>query len=163
MVRSPNGSNARLGHAGRPHRFGKFIRPRHRAIISPYSAKRRKSHRCLLSPWASIRMETSWWRATRSEPKSTICDITTTRRCAFCPPVLAASGVAGFQEQQPWSSFPKRLRLLATYFRSISGEHPDWDEYRQAMIDQGKVLIRLAVERWGPLSRGGFPPRLVDS
>jgi hypothetical protein len=31
------------------------------------------------------------------------------------------------------------------------------------MIDQGKVLIRVAVERWGPISKGGFPPRLVDS
>jgi PPOX class probable F420-dependent enzyme len=58
---------------------------------------------------------------------------------------------------------PEAMEGLVTYFRSISGEHPDWDEYRQAMIDQGKVLIRVAVERWGPISKGGFPPRLVDS
>jgi PPOX class probable F420-dependent enzyme len=58
---------------------------------------------------------------------------------------------------------PEAMEGLVTYFRSISGEHPDWDEYRQAMIDQGKVLIRVAVDRWGPISRGGFPPRLVDS
>ncbi len=58
---------------------------------------------------------------------------------------------------------PEAVEGLVTYFRSISGEHPDWDEYRQAMIDQGKVLIRIAVDRWGPLSKGGFPPRLVDS
>ncbi len=56
---------------------------------------------------------------------------------------------------------PEAVDGLVAYFRSISGEHPDWDEYRQAMIDQGKVLIRLAPERWGPISRGGFPPRLA--
>ena len=55
---------------------------------------------------------------------------------------------------------PEALDGLVAYFRSISGEHPDWGEYRQAMIDQGKALIRLAPERWGPVSRGGFPPRL---
>jgi PPOX class probable F420-dependent enzyme len=58
---------------------------------------------------------------------------------------------------------PEAMEGLVTYFRSISGEHPDWEEYRRAMIDQGKVLIRIAVERWGPISKGGFPPRLVDS
>jgi hypothetical protein len=52
---------------------------------------------------------------------------------------------------------------LVTYFRSISGEHPDWVEYRQAMVDQGKVLIRLVPENWGPISTGGFPPRLADT
>ncbi len=58
---------------------------------------------------------------------------------------------------------PGALEGLVTYFRSISGEHSDWDEYRQAMIDQGKVLIRIVPERWGPVSKGGFPPRLADS
>jgi PPOX class probable F420-dependent enzyme len=57
---------------------------------------------------------------------------------------------------------PEAVEGLVTYFRSISGEHPDWDEYRQAMIDQGKVLVRIVPERWGPISRGGFPPRLAD-
>lgn len=58
---------------------------------------------------------------------------------------------------------PEAMEGLVTYFRSISGEHSDWDEYRQAMTDQGKVLIRITIERWGPLSKGGFPPRLVGS
>ena len=58
---------------------------------------------------------------------------------------------------------PEALDGLVAYFRSISGEHPDWDEYRQAMIDQGKVLIRLVPERWGPISSGGFPPRLAPA
>ena len=56
---------------------------------------------------------------------------------------------------------PAAVEGLVEYYRSISGEHPDWDEYRQAMVSQGKVLLRLAIERWGPVSRGGFPARLV--
>lgn len=47
---------------------------------------------------------------------------------------------------------------LVDYFRSIAGEHPDWDEYRQAMRDQGKCLIRVTPTRWGPIATGGFPP-----
>ena len=58
---------------------------------------------------------------------------------------------------------PEAMEGLVTYFRSISGEHSDWDEYRQAMTDQGKVLIRVVLESWGPISKGGFPPRLIDS
>jgi hypothetical protein len=53
---------------------------------------------------------------------------------------------------------PEALDGLVEYFRCISGEHPDWDEYRQAMVHQGKCLIRIAVERWGPIATGGFPP-----
>ena len=54
------------------------------------------------------------------------------------------------------------LEPLVEYFRVISGEHPDWDEYRQAMRDQGKSLIRVTIERWGPIATGGFPARVVE-
>jgi len=57
---------------------------------------------------------------------------------------------------------PDAVEGLVEYFRVISGEHPDWDEYRQAMMDQGKCLIRLTIERWGPIAKGGFPPRFAD-
>jgi hypothetical protein len=48
---------------------------------------------------------------------------------------------------------------LVDYYRSIAGEHPDWAEYRQAMVDQGKCLIRITPQRWGPVATGGFPPQ----
>ena len=44
------------------------------------------------------------------------------------------------------------------YYRNIAGEHSDWDEYRQAMLDQGKSLIRITPRHWGPIATGGFPP-----
>lgn len=47
------------------------------------------------------------------------------------------------------------------YFRCISGEHPDWDEYRRAMVEQGKSLLRITPTRWGPAATGGFPARLA--
>ena len=53
------------------------------------------------------------------------------------------------------------LDAFEDYFRCISGEHPDWAEYRQAMVDQGKSLIRLTPTRWGPVATGGFPARLA--
>ncbi len=56
---------------------------------------------------------------------------------------------------------PDAVEPLVEYFRVISGEHSDWDEYRRAMVDQGKALIRITIESWGPISRGGFPPRLT--
>jgi PPOX class probable F420-dependent enzyme len=57
---------------------------------------------------------------------------------------------------------PEALEPLVEYYRSIAGEHPDWDEYRAAMVAQGKCLIRVTVERWGPIATGGFPARLAD-
>jgi PPOX class probable F420-dependent enzyme len=57
---------------------------------------------------------------------------------------------------------PDAVEPLVDYYRSISGEHPDWDEYREAMRTQGKCLIRIIPERWGPVATGGFPARLAD-
>ncbi|MGV0849316.1 PPOX class F420-dependent oxidoreductase [Mycolicibacterium phlei] len=53
---------------------------------------------------------------------------------------------------------PDAVEPLVDYYRVIAGEHPDWAEYRQAMIDQGKCLIRVTPRRWGPVATGGFPP-----
>ena len=57
---------------------------------------------------------------------------------------------------------PDSVEPLVDYFRSISGEHPDWDEYRQAMRDQGKSLLRVTPTSWGPIATGGFPARLAE-
>lgn len=57
---------------------------------------------------------------------------------------------------------PDSVEPLVDYFRAVAGEHSDWDEYRQAMRDQGKSLIRITIDRWGPIATGGFPPHLAD-
>jgi PPOX class probable F420-dependent enzyme len=56
---------------------------------------------------------------------------------------------------------PDAVEPLVEYFRCIAGEHSDWDEYRAAMVRQGKCLIRVTVENWGPIATGGFPPELA--
>jgi PPOX class probable F420-dependent enzyme len=50
------------------------------------------------------------------------------------------------------------LDAFVEYFRNIAGEHSDWAEYRQAMLDQGKSLLRITPTTWGPVATGGFPP-----
>ncbi|MDV7217856.1 PPOX class F420-dependent oxidoreductase [Streptomyces prunicolor] len=57
---------------------------------------------------------------------------------------------------------PESVEPLVEYFRNISGEHPDWDEYRAAMVKQGKSIVRVTPEKWGPVATGGFPARLVE-
>ncbi|MFJ9625285.1 PPOX class F420-dependent oxidoreductase [Streptomyces sp. NPDC101181] len=56
---------------------------------------------------------------------------------------------------------PDSVEPLVEYFRTISGEHPDWDEYRAAMLKQGKSIIRVTPERWSPIATGGFPAHLA--
>ena len=34
---------------------------------------------------------------------------------------------------------------LVSYYRSLSGEHPDWDEYRAAMVEEQRLLATLHV------------------
>ncbi|WP_326775024.1 PPOX class F420-dependent oxidoreductase [Streptomyces sp. NBC_01445] len=58
---------------------------------------------------------------------------------------------------------PESVEPLVEYFRNISGEHPDWDEYRAAMLKQGKSIIRITPQRWGPVATGGFPAHLAPS
>ncbi|WP_111765214.1 PPOX class F420-dependent oxidoreductase [Nakamurella deserti] len=53
---------------------------------------------------------------------------------------------------------PEAEDALVDYYRSLAGEHPDWDEYRAAMRLQNKSLIRITPTRWGPVATGGFPP-----
>jgi PPOX class probable F420-dependent enzyme len=53
---------------------------------------------------------------------------------------------------------PEAVELLVDYYRAIAGEHPDWEEYRTAMLTQRKCVIRVTPQRWGPVATGGFPP-----
>jgi len=47
-------------------------------------------------------------------------------------------------------SLPDAMDGLVEYYRSISGEHPDWDDYRAAMEQERRVLVRIDLERAGP-------------
>ena len=56
---------------------------------------------------------------------------------------------------------PGAVDAFVEYYRCIAGEHPDWEEYRAALHRQNKSLIRIRIDRWGPIATGGFPAHLV--
>jgi PPOX class probable F420-dependent enzyme len=136
-----------------------FVRPRHRATL----VTTRKNGRPQLSPVTCgvdeegrLVISTYPTRAKvanlRREPATTVL----IHSDDWDGPYVQLDGTAEVID------LPEAVEPLVDYFRSISGEHPDWDEYRQAMRDQGKSLIRVTIQAWGPISTGGFPPELAD-
>jgi PPOX class probable F420-dependent enzyme len=137
-----------------------FIRPRHHAILctqrgdgspqmSPVTMGVGPNGEILVASYP----ERAKVRNLRRSPHATVCVLSEN----FDGEWIQVSGTATVVD------LPEALEGLVTYFRSISGEHSDWDEYRQAMIGQGKVLVRVVPDRWGPVSKGGFPSRLAES
>jgi len=51
-------------------------------------------------------------------------------------------------------SLPDALDGLVDYYRKVAGEHPDWDDYRNAMQREQRVLVRIEIERAGPTKSG---------
>jgi PPOX class probable F420-dependent enzyme len=51
-------------------------------------------------------------------------------------------------------SLPEAMEPLVDYYRSIAGEHPDWDDYRAAMERDQRVIISITPERVGPNVQG---------
>jgi PPOX class probable F420-dependent enzyme len=49
---------------------------------------------------------------------------------------------------------PEAMEPLVDYYRRLSGEHPDWQDYRQAMERERRVLVRITVDRSGPTAQG---------
>jgi PPOX class probable F420-dependent enzyme len=47
-------------------------------------------------------------------------------------------------------SLPDAMEPLVDYYRSVAGEHPDWDDYRSAMERERRVIVKIALERAGP-------------
>jgi PPOX class probable F420-dependent enzyme len=47
-------------------------------------------------------------------------------------------------------SLPDAMDGLVDYYRRISGEHENWDDYREAMQRERRVLLRVALVRAGP-------------
>jgi PPOX class probable F420-dependent enzyme len=47
-------------------------------------------------------------------------------------------------------SLPEAMEALVDYYRRISGEHPDWADYRRAMRRERRVLVRVSIDAAGP-------------
>ena len=46
------------------------------------------------------------------------------------------------------------VEQLVDVYRAISGEHPDWDDYRAAMVRDKRVIMAITIERVGPNVQG---------
>ena len=134
-----------------------FIRPRHNAIVITTRADSRPQASpvtCGVDDQGRIVIATYPERAkarnARRDPAVSVLFLSDD----FGGPWVQVDGTAEVLD------VPEAVEPLVEYFRSISGEHPDWDEYRAAMTKQGKSLLRITPHRWGPVATGGFPARL---
>ncbi len=132
-----------------------FVRPRHHAVLvttradgspqmSPVTCGLDAEGRIVISSYPQRAKS----RNARRDPKVSVLVLSD----EFDDAYVQVDGTAEVLD------LPDALEPLVEYFRVISGEHPDWDEYREAMRRQGKCLIRVTIERWGPVATGGFPP-----
>ncbi|WP_405426864.1 PPOX class F420-dependent oxidoreductase [Micromonospora sp. NBC_00617] len=136
-----------------------FLRPRHRVVLmttradgrpqsSPVSAGIDGEGRLVVSTYPERAKVTN----IRRDPRVSACVLSDD----WNGPWVQLDGTAEVLD------LPEALEPLVEYFRSISGEHPDWDDYRAAMVRQGKSLIRVTIDAWGPIATGGFPARLAN-
>lgn len=135
-----------------------FLRDRHHAILLTHRAgggTQMSPVACGLDAEGRVVISTYPERAKsknlRRDPRASLCVLSEDFDGAW----VQVDGTAEVLD------IPEAVEPLVDYFRSISGEHPDWDEYREAMVEQGKSLIRVTIERWGPVATGGFPARLA--
>jgi PPOX class probable F420-dependent enzyme len=136
-----------------------FVRPRHRALLltrradgspqaSPLTCGVDDSGRIVVSTYP----ERAKTRNARRDPRVSLVVLSD----EWNGPWVQVDGTAEVIDS------PDSVEPLVEYYRNIAGEHPDWDEYREAMVEQGKSLIRVTPERWGPVATGGFPARLAQ-
>ncbi|MEH1013528.1 PPOX class F420-dependent oxidoreductase [Micromonospora sp. CPCC 206060] len=136
-----------------------FLTPRHRAVIMTFRRDGRPQSSpvtCGVDTGGRIVISTYPERAKvrnlRRDPRVSLCVLSDD----WNGPWVQVDGTAEVLD------LPEALEPLVEYFRRISGEHPDWDGYRDAMQRQGKCLIRVTIDTWGPVATGGFPARLAD-
>ena len=132
-----------------------FVRPRHQMVLttfrsdgslqsSPVTAGVDDAGRIVIASYPQRAKAAN----IRRDPRASV----TVLSDEFNGPYVQVDGTAEV------IGLPDAVEPLVDYFRAIAGEHSDWDEYRQAMVDQGKCLIRVTPVRWGPVATGGFPP-----
>jgi PPOX class probable F420-dependent enzyme len=124
-----------------------FLRVHHRAVLatmradgrpqlSPVSATVDDEGRALISTReAAIKT-----RNLRRDPRASLCVLND----RFFGDWIQAEGTAEIIR------LPEAMEILVSYYRSISGEHPDWDDYRAAMERDRRVIVRITMTRAGP-------------
>ncbi len=124
-----------------------FLTEHHHAIL----ATRRRDGRVQMSPVAvtvdavgraivSTREAAYKTRNLRRDAQASLCVFVN----GFFGPWVQVDGTAEIV------SLPDAMEPLVDYYRRVAGEHADWDDYRQAMASERRVLIRITIESAGP-------------
>jgi PPOX class probable F420-dependent enzyme len=149
---SPHGSSHSASHsASNISAALEFVRRNHHAVL----ATTRSDATPQLSPvlvgvdgdgrlLVSTRETAAKTRNLRRDPRAHVCAFTD----RFHGSWVQVGGTAEIV------SLPEAMNGLVEYYRGISGEHPDWDDYRRAMEAEGRVLIRITPTSAGPLTSG---------
>ena len=128
-------------------RAAEFLRGHHRGVL----ATTRSDGRPQLSPVAvgvdddgrvliSTRETAVKTKNLARDPRATLCVMSD----AFFGEWIQVDGTAEIIR------LPDALDLLVDYYRRVSGEHPDWEDYRAAMQRDRRVIVRVTIARAGP-------------
>jgi PPOX class probable F420-dependent enzyme len=134
-----------------PQRAVDFARSHHRAVL----ATRRADGRPQLSPvtvgvdagghlLVSTRETAVKAKNLARDPRAWLCLMND----GFFGQWVQAEGTAEIVH------LPEAMDLLVDYYRGISGEHPDWDDYTEAMRRDRRVIVRITVTSAGPDTSG---------
>jgi len=129
----------------------RFIRSHHRGVL----ATTRNDGRAQLSPVTtaidgggravvSTRAGAMKTVNVRRRPWAALCVVSD----EFFGPWVQVEGPVDLLE------LPDAMDELVAYYRSVSGEHPDWDDYRRAMERDRRLLLRITIDRAGPARAG---------
>jgi PPOX class probable F420-dependent enzyme len=124
-----------------------FIRKHHRAVMVTFHADGRPQTSpvtCGVDDAGHIIVSTretaAKVRNLQRDPRAILCAFTD----AFFGDWIQVEGEAEIVH------LPEAMEPLVDYYRGVSGEHPDWDDYRAAMERDRRVLVRVALTRAGP-------------
>ena len=128
-----------------------FVRTNHRAVL----ATTRRDGRPQLSPvgvalgsdgrlMISTRETAMKTKNVRRDPHVSICVMSD----AFYGAWAQVDGTVEIVE------LPDAMELLVEYYRAAAGEHPDWDDYRAAMVRERRVMLLVTIDRVGPTVSG---------
>lgn len=134
-----------------PDEVRAFIRAHHRGVL----ATTRRDGGAQLSPVTVGVDDDGTLIISTREPAMKTLNVRRTGRAAVCVFVdeffgawVQAEGAATIE------SLPEAMETLVRYYRLVAGEHPDWQDYRAAMLRDRRVILRIRIERVGPTRAG---------
>jgi PPOX class probable F420-dependent enzyme len=128
-----------------------FIRLHHRGVLATY----RRDGQAQLSPvLAAVDSESRVVISTREGAMKTRI-LRRNPRAGFCALSERFFGAwYSVEGNVEVLSLPEALEPLVDYYRAAVGDHPDWQDYRDAMVREQRVLLRITVDRSGPTTQG---------